>query len=159
MLMSNPILPLSSNAKIALGVAAGTVVFTATLATVLWAAKSDPAPPKKALEIGPGCMTYAILSQQQLRDDLRIRVRAAAREGPIDPLTVTARYIRSQAPRCLTYPGNTETPSQVHLFAEIYTQLLSIMFDDDFMSGQDVAVWQGMMITWAAGQGVPAEDL
>ncbi len=159
MRMTNPIYPLSRKAKIALGVGGAAVVLTATIATVAWASKDDPPPPKKALEVGPGCTTYAILSQQQLRDELRLRLRAAARQGPIDPLTVAARYIRSEAPRCPTYPGHTETPGQVKLFAEIFNELLDIMIADDYMSGQDVTVWHGMMVTWAAGQGVPAEDL
>ena len=157
--MTNPIYPLSRNAKIALGVAGGAAVLAATITTVAWASKSDPPPPKRALEIGPGCTTYAILSQQQLHDELRIRIRAAAREGPIDPLTLAARYIRSEAPQCPTYPGQTETPGQVKLFVEIYSELLDVMVADDFMSGQDFTIWYGMMVTWAAGQGVSAEDL
>lgn len=157
--LQNPVRNISREGKIAAGILGGTVVLIGTVATIAWASSGDPEPMKKALDVGPGCTTYAIASEQQLRDELRASLREAAKKGPIDPLQVAAKYIRHVAPRCPTYPAHTETPAQVKLFADVYLQLLDVMVTEDYMSGNDYPVWVTMMTTWAAGQGVSAEDL
>ena len=145
--------------KIVLGVGAGTILLIATVATVAWASKADPAPLKKAIEVSDGCTTFAIISDQQLHDELRERLRKAAKEGAIDPLHVTSRYLRSVAPSCPTYPSRTETPSQALFFAQVYLQLLDVMQQENLLSPTDFPQWYGMMTIWAAAQGVPSEDL
>lgn len=157
--LKNPIRDLTREQKIVIGVGVGTVLALGTLATVAWASKSDPPMPKRPIDIGPGCASYAIASQQQLHDDLRVRLREAAKLGPIDPLQLTARYIKSQAPGCQTYPANTDNPGQVKLFAEIYLQLLDVMQQDNYLAPADFPTWYQMMTTWAAGQDVAIEDL
>ena len=145
--------------KIMIGVGAGIVVLIATVATVAWASSGDPAPMKKAIEVSDGCTTFAIVSDQQLRDDLRDRLRKAAKEGAIDPLQVASRYVRAAVPGCPTYPARTETPSQAKLFAAVYLVLLDLMTQENLLSSTDFPTWYGMMTIWAAAQGVPAEDL
>lgn len=145
--------------KIVMGVGAAVVVGVAAIATVAWASESDPAPLKKAIEVSDGCTAYAIISNQQLRDELRARLRKAAKEGPIDPLQVTSRYIRSVAGGCPTYPARTEAPIQAKLFVEVYLELLDVMMQENLLSSTDFPQWYGMMTIWAAAQGVPAEDL
>lgn len=150
---------LNREQKIALGIGAGVLLAGVTVATVAWASDNDPPPPKKALTATEGCTSYAITSQQQLRDDLRSRLRVAATSGPVDPLSVTAQYIRSQVPRCPTYPARTETPSQVRLFADVYVKLLEVMQEEQFLPPDDFTAWYSMMATWAANQGVSPQDL
>ncbi len=157
--MSNPIRDLSREQKIALGVGAGVVVVFGTIATLaVTAGAAEPPAPKKAIDVGPGCTSYN-LDEQRLRDELRTRLRAAAAAGPIDPLQLTARYIKATAPTCPTYPANTQTPAQVQLFAEVYLALLEVMQQDDYLAPEAFPTWYQMMATWAAGQGVAVEDL
>ncbi len=145
--------------KIMLGVGAGVVVLIATVATIAWASSGDPSPLKKAIEVSDGCTTFAIVSDHQLRDDLRERLRKAAKKGAIDPLQVTSRYLKHVAPSCPTYPARTETPSQAQFFAQVYLQLLDVMQQENLLSPSDFPQWYGMMSIWATAQGVPSEDL
>lgn len=157
--LKNPLADLDRQQKIVLGVSVAALLGAATLGAMAWAASADPGPIKKALEVGEACATFSIRSQHQLDDELRARLRNAAREGPIDPLRVTSRYLRAVAPKCATYPSNVQNPGQVKLFATIYNRLLEVMQQENFLASGDVPTWYNMMKTWAEGQGVPSEDL
>jgi hypothetical protein len=155
----NPLRDLTHQQRIVIGIGLGAGLAVATLATIAWASKSDPEPPKRAIEVADNCTRYTISSEQHLRDELRARVRSAAKKGAIDPLEVTSRYIRSITPRCKTYPARTDTPVEAKLFIDVYLQLLEVMQQDDLLSSTDYATWYSMATIWAAAQGVPAEDL
>lgn len=155
----NPLVGLSRQQKIAFGVIGGFVLAAGTLTTLAWAAKSDPDRPKPTIEVGPGCATFAITSQQQLGDELRLAVRAAAKKGSVDPFRVTSLYLKRAVPRCRTYPARTETTGEAKLFATIFIELLNVMQQEGFLSEADTPVWYAMMTTWAVGQGVPEEEL
>lgn len=157
--LRNPIGPLTREQKLALGIGAGALLAIGTLSAIAWASSGDPAPVKRALEVGDACSTFAVTSDQKLRDDLRARLRSAAKRGPIDPLQITAQYLSGYAPQCPTYPANVQNPGQVKLFAAVYTTLLDVMQQENFLSSGDFPTWYNMMTTWAAGQGVPAEEL
>lgn len=151
MRLHNPIRELTREQKIALGIAGGAVVGIATLAALIWASKSEDQPKRRPLEVDEDCTSYTI-NRTDLREALREQVRAAAKKGAIDPLQVAAKYIRSVAPRCPTYPEKTETPGQAQLFAEICTELLGVMQDANYLSASDHDTWLAMMTAWTTAQ-------
>lgn len=157
--LRNPLRDLSTEQKIVIGATAAVGVGIATLATVAWASKSDPRPLKKVLEVAPGCTSYAVVSEQRLRDDLRDDLRRAAKEGQIDPFRVAAAYIRHAAPECRAYPGPADTPVQAQLFGSVFLLLLEVMQQEHYLSAQDYPMWVGMMSTWVTAQGASLDDL
>lgn len=146
---------LSRNEKIAVGVGGG-VLAVGTL-TALALAFSDDVRPRRAIEVAPGCTGYSILDEGLLRDQLRAAAREAAARGPIDPLTLAARYAKSIAPACRTYPAKVDLPSEVELYITVTRTLLDVMRVENMISEADAATWHSMLATWAAGQGVETE--
>jgi hypothetical protein len=128
-------------------------------AAVAVAGTANAAPPMQTITIGEGCSTFTINDLQKLRDELRIAGRQAVQRGAVDPLQTTSQYIRRVAPRCATYPANTNNPGEVKLFAAVYTELLDVLRTENLLSDSNFTTWYSMLTTWAAGQGVPASEL
>jgi hypothetical protein len=137
------------------GVAAGTVAAVA----ITIAAWPKAILRRRAIEVGPGCTTYTVVDEQQLRDDMRRIARAYSIAGPLDPLTISAKIVRGYAPFCPTYPADTQNPVQVQLYAEVFNTLLGQMQSEGIIDPNDFATWHAMMTTWAAGQGVDPSTL
>ena len=148
---------LSANEKIMVGIGGG-VLLVGTLAAIAVATTDAPLA-KRAITVAPGCTSFTIVDMQMLRDDLRGRAREAASRGPADPFTVASRYVKSIAPGCRTYPGNTNLPSEVKLFAAVMITLLDVMRTEQMLTSGDETTWYEMLIAWASGQGVAEADL
>jgi hypothetical protein len=154
--IKNPVL--TRREKIGLAVA-GAATLGLVGAAIAVASAADSQPPLRTITIGDGCASFTINDLQKLRDELRIAGRQAVKGGAIDPLQTTAMYIRRIAPRCATYPANTNNPGEVKLFAAIYQQLLDVLRQENLLSDNDYTTWYAMLTTWAAGQGVAASEL
>jgi len=153
----NPLRNLSRAEKIALGVG-GSVIAIATIATIAWAATDDDLL-SRPIVVAPGCASFDLVDQPRLRDELRQRIRSASASGPVDPFAIAARYVRSLAPSCATYPARTNLPGEAKLFAVVFSELITVMQQDSMLTEDDVATWYAMMQRWAQGQGVSIEEL
>jgi hypothetical protein len=105
------------------------------------------------------CNDFALADRQQINDAIFPLVRAAARDGAVDPFAVTTEFVRKYASHCRSYPETTRNPGEAKLYVQSFDQVLRVMQEQQLLSEDQRGYFLEMVSVWGKSQGLAVADL
>lgn len=151
---------LTPNQQIAVVIGSTVSALLVTGVIVAAAIRKQPEPPPRMLvNADASCSTPTIADPFAWSEAIRNRVRQAGGKPGIDPFAITSALIKSETVSCTVYPANTKNPGEGKFYAQTFMAVVKAMSDQNLVSAEQASMWNQMMLTWAASQGVAIGEL
>lgn len=142
-----------------------TVLWTAAGAAVAigiiaWTVSARGHRPRRTygIKVDPGCNTFEVTSEADVRREVEIQVKSAIRRGAPNPFDITSAFLRKAAPHCTFFPSNTRNLGEATLYVMTFNTVLQTLLSHNLLSQDQANMFHQMLEIWAVNQGIPAEE-